>query len=706
MYVDNMVTKEQLSRLAAIKPEAPGQEHRPSGFKPFDLEAWMTEHCISVKRTKPWQGGTIFELAECPFNSEHNSGEARIIQFPKGALSFGCFHDSCQGNDWHALRDRLEPGWRERKSSNGLDRSTNGESADSSDSGGEKERPRNTNQADRLVALVEQLTVTLFHDEYGNPYARVKVGEHFEIWRIRSKQFRQWLSREFWEAKGKVPNSDSLNSALNLIEARAYFEGDRHELHNRVTWYDGAIWYDLGNWKAVKITKEEWEIVDEPPILFRRYSHQKPQAIPQNCDIKDIEKIFDFVNIKNEEHRLLYKASLICSFIPHIPHPIDVLHGDQGAAKTTVSQVKKELVDPSKTKTLTFPGTKAEFVQQISHHWVYPLDNLTGLPDWLSDAVCRAVTGEGFSKRELYTDDEDIIYQFKRCVSMNGTNLVPTKPDLLDRSLIFELDQIPKEERKNEVELWNEFEGKKPGILGALFSLVSKAMKEYDEVKLTHKPRMADFATWGCAVARALGKEDKEFLTAYFNNIKIQNEEALEASPVARVIINFMDGKEEWQGTPSELLEELDEIAEKLKLDKDKRYPKDARWLWKRIKEVRTNLQAVGILVDRDDSAHKSGRKILLKWIPIKAEKDPSQQGRENVVPDDILSRSEQFQGLIEDNVEDNKNVDLGNAHPNHAETLDKGQEDNKDNSSEALNEDYDSWEAEAEKFLKETGDS
>lgn len=67
-----------------------------------------------------------------------------------------------------------------------------------------------------------------------------------------------------WEAERKVPNSDALHSAFNVIEAKACFEGMEHKLHNRVAWHDGAIWYDLGNWKAVKVTKEGWEIVDEP----------------------------------------------------------------------------------------------------------------------------------------------------------------------------------------------------------------------------------------------------------------------------------------------------------------------------------------------------------------------------------------------------------------------------------------------------------
>jgi len=78
----------------------------------LDIRKWIEECGLNIKREKIWNGGNLFELTVCPFNPEHNRGEARIFQFPNGAIHFGCFHNSCQGYDWHALRDKLEPGWR------------------------------------------------------------------------------------------------------------------------------------------------------------------------------------------------------------------------------------------------------------------------------------------------------------------------------------------------------------------------------------------------------------------------------------------------------------------------------------------------------------------------------------------------------------------------------------------------------------------
>ena len=109
------VSRELLERLAGILPEEPKLETRrtPESGKPLNIEAWISEHGLNVSKVKAWNGGTVYELAECPFNSDHRRS-AHIVQFASGAVSFGCFHNSCQDYDWHALRDLLEPGWKDR----------------------------------------------------------------------------------------------------------------------------------------------------------------------------------------------------------------------------------------------------------------------------------------------------------------------------------------------------------------------------------------------------------------------------------------------------------------------------------------------------------------------------------------------------------------------------------------------------------------
>ena len=89
-------------------------------------------------------------------------------------------------------------------------------------------------------------------------------------------------------------------------------------------------------------------------------------------------------------------------------------------------------------------------------------DNVSYISDEHSDTLCRAVTGGRDTKRKLYEDDEDIIYSYKRIISLNGIVNAATKPDLLDRGLIIELDSISKQERELLKRIRRKFQSIKP----------------------------------------------------------------------------------------------------------------------------------------------------------------------------------------------------------------------------------------------------
>ena len=157
------------------------------------------------------------------------------------------------------------------------------------------------------------------------------------------------------------------------------------------------------------------------------------------------------------------------------------MHGEQGSAKTTTMRMTKGLIDPSLEEMAMVPKDVNDLAQKLSHHWVCYFDNLTIIPDWLSDLLCRVVTGAGFSKRELFSDEGDIIFQLKRVVGINGINIITTRADLLDRSIPLELLPIPEDKRRAEKEFWAEFEQAKPLILGGIFNTLSRAIAAYPD---------------------------------------------------------------------------------------------------------------------------------------------------------------------------------------------------------------------------------
>ena len=113
----SLVTTDMLGRLMATAPQAPpGKTDSPvisgkGSRTALDLRSWLAGHGIEWTSEKPYRGGTLFLLRECPFSGDHHDG-AYAIQFPSGAVHVACHHQSCGGGAqrWHELRRRYEPG--------------------------------------------------------------------------------------------------------------------------------------------------------------------------------------------------------------------------------------------------------------------------------------------------------------------------------------------------------------------------------------------------------------------------------------------------------------------------------------------------------------------------------------------------------------------------------------------------------------------
>jgi hypothetical protein len=196
------------------------------------------------------------------------------------------------------------------------------------------------------------------------------------------------------------------------------------------------------------------------------------------------------------------------------------------------------------------------------------------------------------------------IYSYQRCIAINGINLLALKPDLLERSILFELERVQKTKRQYEQDFWKSFEAEKPKLLGAIFSIISKAMRIKETVVLKERPRMADFALWGYAIAEAMGRQGDAFICAYNENINKQTMEVLYEHPTAFAVLAFMEDKDTWTGTASALLSELHFEA-----NEDSRHqklPETANALSRSLAQIRQTLEEGGIKFSREDGKVRS----------------------------------------------------------------------------------------------------
>jgi DNA polymerase I-like protein with 3'-5' exonuclease and polymerase domains len=438
---------------------------------------------------------------------------------------------------------------------------------------------------------------------------------HRETHAVRSKAVRLWLQRRFYEEHGKPPGAQALQDALGVLEAKGLFEGLEHDVNVRVAGHEGAVYVDLANdaWEAAKITPEGVEIVSDPPVRFRR--RKGMLELPYPAKGGKVDALGRFVNLKDAKDWQLLLAWLVQAFRSTGPYPVLILQGEQGSAKTTLTRMLKATVDPSTTPVRSVPRGEHDLVIAANNSWVMALDNLSGLPPWLSDALCRLSTGGGFGTRTLYENDEETLFDATRPVILNGITDVATRADLLDRAIILVLPTIPEEERRPEAELWGEFEEALPEILGGIFTAVSVALRELPGVELTSLPRMADFAKWATAAESALGMEAEEFMEAYTGSRREIREMALEADPVAVAVVKLMADKDEWVGTTMELLKELG-----TRVDEDvrryKTWPKQPNYLSRHLTRRAPVLRAEGIEVEDLPRTGGEKKKRLFKNKP------------------------------------------------------------------------------------------
>ena len=472
------------------------------------------------------------------------------------------------------------------------------------------------NQSQVLIKLIKDKGTVLFRDDKNSLYAAVNDGGHRKIYNIESEMFKSWLNHLYYHKTNRTISKKSFDESYVQIKAFAMFDCEKEiNLSVRVAKSDNkTFWYDLTNneWQTVKINADGWYVEDKPPILFCRFNHQRSQITPYSDG--DIKHILKYINI--QDNHTLFLCWLVTCFVPDIPHPMPIFYGEKGAAKSTACEFLKRIIDPSALETLMLNDTKSLLVN-LQQHWFLPFDNVSALNIEKSDILCRAITGGGIQQRKLYTNADDYIFNFQKCIAINGINNVVHRSDLIDRAILIELSRIEEEKRKEITEIRYEFEKDLPYILGGIFDVLSKAMSIYPSLHLERLPRMADFARWGYAVGEALGGLGQTFLNEYQKNQSDRDNEILTSDVVAVLVISFMNDLNEWMGTVSELYLKLTQLAPKIGINtKSKEFPARANYLSKRMNAIRSNLKSAGIAFEYKKKSDAMYISLVNKNIP------------------------------------------------------------------------------------------
>jgi hypothetical protein len=466
--------------------------------------------------------------------------------------------------------------------------------------------------ADLLAAIGMQFD--LWHDADERAYA----SQGRRTYSVKSKSFRTLLVAKYREQTGGgVPATEAISTAILAIEGAAIHDGPEHEANARVAECAGRIYVHLAdsNDTVIEVGPDGWRECECPPVRFVRVKGMLALPFPKpGGHLDDLRRI---INVPAGQLFALTRAWIAQALRKHGPFPLLILLGEQGSAKTTTGRVLKRLIDPRSMDVRAEPKETRDLMIAATNNWVLVYDNISFLPAWLSDALCRLSTGGGFGTRGLYTDDEEQTFNAKRPLILNGIEEFVTRADLLERSLLIPHEHIEDTRRRPESMLWAEFDDLAPGLLGAVFDYVSGGLCEISNARLKTLPRMADFAIFAVACEIAQGRDGSEFLTAYQENQSRANEQVLDESPVTMALCTFMNSHETWCGTATELLKELTAILPD-EQRKEKEWPKRPNALSNKLKRLAPSLRRavrIDVRTGEKDNDRKRTRLIVIRRI-------------------------------------------------------------------------------------------
>ena len=461
------------------------------------------------------------------------------------------------------------------------------------DSGKDDSGPKKS-QATQLVELTKQrfdLGVT----PEGEPFAVPKSGPRLvRMLRGGRTSLRAELARAYFARSGSAPSQAALADALQVVTGQAN-ELDATTLHLRVARHGGALVLDLGDatGRVVVIRPDGWQVVNSSPVLFRRT--ELTGALPVPVPGAALGELWRLVNVA-ERYRPVLAAVLVSALMPDMPHPVTALTGEQGTGKSTAMRMLAALIDPSPAQVRKAPRDVDTWTTAAAGSWVVALDNLSGVNDQISDALCRASTGDGDVRRRLYSDGDLHVIAFLRVVLLNGIDLGALNDDLVDRLVAVTLDRIPNGARRKDADLTGAWTAAHPRVLGALLDLTCSVLRALPVVVLDAPPRMADFGYVLAAVDDVLGTEG---MKTYLGSRTEMAEEAVTSDPVLAALTAAVTG--EFLGTSAELLE----LITPTRLD------------WKAPKDWPTARQLTGTVKRRAPSLRRIG------WTVEEAERDP-----------------------------------------------------------------------------------
>jgi 5S rRNA maturation endonuclease (ribonuclease M5) len=510
-----------------------------------------------------------------------------------------------------------------------------------------EDQPKQT-QAAVLVRLARERYHLIIGDD-GRPYAVAKDGPAIARPLRGRGGLREQLARIYSDTcRGAVASAAAFTDAIAVLEGHAS-QADPVPVYLRVAPHGDGIVLDLGtpDGRCIVATPAGWRRERRSPVLFRRTALTmalpdpvRPAPGAAVLEIGDDGKpagmlapLAALLNTSETTFRLLI-GWLLAALIPGIPHPVLALLGEQGTAKSTTARLLAGLIDPSPAPLRSPPRDIRQWAITAAAGWTVCIDNISSIPDWLSDSLCKAVTGDGIVDRALYTDDDVIVLAFRRVITLTSIDAGELRGDLGDRLLPAELDRIADTDRRADAAIAADYEAGRPELLGAILTLLCECLARLPAVELEAMPRMADFGRVLAALDQVTGWDTLGSYRASADDIaEVVVESDLFAEAIRELVTGQDSGVGTWKGTAAELRQQITPAKP------PKWWPRTPRAASGRLRRSAPSLRRVGVEVTFTRDGH--ARHVTIACADMKCERPSHRHYRHNQDGDQSADQQE-----------------------------------------------------------------
>ena len=470
---------------------------------------------------------------------------------------------------------------------------------------------------DNLVMMADE--DELGHNAVGETFARIKVDNHVECYRIRSQEYKDHIINKFAhhpvfmrEVGGKkrpaTASKQAVDEALCCIDAMARMPGTlESEAALRSVLYGDGLYIDLGDpkWRSIEVRPDGWRVLDQSPVPILR--SRKAGSLPMPDGPGDLSALRQVMPQMDDRDFMLLVCWIVVSLWPRRPYLILGLAGEQGAGKSTLSRMVRRLVDPSAGEVLQPPTNERDLVAAARHSYVLAFDNISFLSAELADGLCRLATGAQLGGRALFSDFDVASFDAARPIIMNGIPDLANRGDLASRTIGITLQ--PLAQNRTEAELWEAFEAAGPKAMAAILDGLVLVTRNLKATSVPQGLRMADCARIAAAAAPAFGWTSAQGVSALKANANSLAEVLIEGDVLADAVVRYMEREHSFAGSATELLKALDAL-----MFAGDRRPKEWPSNGKRLSELlRRMAPALRSAHGIDFVAYKSNGKRLIR---------------------------------------------------------------------------------------------